>query len=579
MHNYLRTLRFALLALAGLGVAQAIEELPARVTDRTWWDRLSQDGLVVAVPDSVDAIAETYTSFALGFQMELNGRADDALKHYEAALEITPDDPELLSRRAACMLEKREFEECWRSASLALARDSLYAEALWLSAAGLVGMGRVESAIAPLRGLVAQRPDRRALNLLVNILERLKRDGEALEPLTALVRLSPSPRQHERRAAMLLRLGRHEEALEEYYAILEIAPEYPILTEVVPALLRDLGRREEIADFFRALTEKDPMMRAAWQRLVEEELHAGAWEAAETDLLRLRQLFPDEGLPILQLGLIAYRNGEIERAFELITEAAAQQADPKLVALWRMRIYFAQGVADSALQNANALIALSPDAAEAWRIRALCQAEGDKFDEALVSVSRWAELGGENDIEPLLLGATICREWGQWGQGIHLMRRALARAPDHEEVLLDYAIYLEMASQYEEAEGAIRRILARHPESAVALNFLGYMWIDQGVRLEEAEDLIKRALKIEPKNPAFLDSLGWLWYKRGDLAEAERWLDRAIEHGGRHPEIYQHMAQIKVERDKAGEARRILELGLKWFPEDVVLQEFLRSLE
>ena len=60
-------------------------------------------------------------------------------------------------------------------------------------------------------------------------------------------------------------------------------------------------------------------------------------------------------------------------------------------------------------------------------------------------------------------------------------------------------------------------MIARDPEHAAALNYLGYMLAERGERLDESVELIKRALAIDPDNGSYLDSLGWAYFKDGKL--------------------------------------------------------------
>ena len=73
-----------------------------------------------------------------------------------------------------------------------------------------------------------------------------------------------------------------------------------------------------------------------------------------------------------------------------------------------------------------------------------------------------------------------------------------------------------------------QRLLTLDPENALALNYLGYMLADRGIRLAEAETLIARALKSEPENGAYLDSMGWVYYRQGRFSKAMEYIDRAV---------------------------------------------------
>jgi tetratricopeptide (TPR) repeat protein len=101
----------------------------------------------------------------------------------------------------------------------------------------------------------------------------------------------------------------------------------------------------------------------------------------------------------------------------------------------------------------------------------------------------------------------------------------------------------ERAGARAEAEKYFAKSLALSPTNSEALNYLGYMWAEQGEKLDRAKDLIEQALKLEPDNAAILDSLGWVYYKMGKPGEAVEYLLRAVAATGKEPDatIYDHL--------------------------------------
>ncbi len=536
-------------------------------------------GESVQVPDSVTARADRWTSYSLGLQEELGGRFGEALDHYRRAGSGVSGNPDLLVRQAVCLRELRRPEEALAVARRALARDSTHTEALWITATSQVALGRFEGALQTLSRLVELGPEARAHRLMAGVYERLGRPADALEQVNHLVRLNPTmPQLLEQRAELLMKLGRVDEALADYWTILETSPQYPGITESLTSALERLGRTEELIRLYRTLRERHPrQLRAQW-RLIELLLAGNRWDEAEAELEQLRSLRPADGLPVLQLGLVAYRRGDAGRALDLLNQARLLGTDPALVWRWEMRIQFAEGNCPAALVPAESLTTRSPAEPEGWRIRSLCLAEAGQVDEALRAIDAWGKTEPDS-AEPYMLGAAICREHGRVDQTLQLLKLAARRDPDNNGIKLEYAAYLESIDRAPEAEELIQGILRDEPESAEALNFLGYMWVERGLRLDEAETLIGRALEIDPENPAYLDSMGWLWYKRGDLGKAQQWLEQAVQRGGRHPEIFTHLAQVRVEQGNVPEARQALEAGLRWSPGDTGLLEFLQSLE
>jgi tetratricopeptide (TPR) repeat protein len=140
------------------------------------------------------------------------------------------------------------------------------------------------------------------------------------------------------------------------------------------------------------------------------------------------------------------------------------------------------------------------------------------------------------------------------------------------------AVY-ERQKDFDRAESLFKEILKANPQNAVALNYIGYMLADRGVRLDEAVQYVKEALAIDPQNGAYLDSLGWAFFKLNDLEKAEEYLLRADELIQDDPTIDEHLGDLYFKTgnlQKAGEFwNRSVSIGTE--QEDV--QKVRRKLE
>lgn len=112
---------------------------------------------------------------------------------------------------------------------------------------------------------------------------------------------------------------------------------------------------------------------------------------------------------------------------------------------------------------------------------------------------------------------------------------------DQREALFMLTLVYEAMDRFEDAERTVRKVLDESPFNSPALNLLGYMYAERGVRLDEAEQMIRMALKKEPYSGAYLDSLGWVLYQRGDYENALSNLTRAAEIEGPDAVVYDHL--------------------------------------
>lgn len=104
---------------------------------------------------------------------------------------------------------------------------------------------------------------------------------------------------------------------------------------------------------------------------------------------------------------------------------------------------------------------------------------------------------------------------------------------------------LERAAKFDEAEKYLRKSLELFPDFSEAMNYLGYMWAERGVKLRDAKEMIEKAVRIEPKNAAYLDSLAWVIFKLEQPKEALPWMLRALELS-EEPDatLYDHLGDI-----------------------------------
>ncbi|MBI1317492.1 MAG: tetratricopeptide repeat protein [Candidatus Hydrogenedens sp.] len=105
-----------------------------------------------------------------------------------------------------------------------------------------------------------------------------------------------------------------------------------------------------------------------------------------------------------------------------------------------------------------------------------------------------------------------------------LERNAMPPAPLHYSLAVCY----EELEDFTETEHHLKAYLELVPDDADVINFLGYLYAEEGVKLDEAMELLNKALSLDPGNPYFMDSIGWVYYKRGDAKKAVEYIQNAI---------------------------------------------------
>ena len=129
-----------------------------------------------------------------------------------------------------------------------------------------------------------------------------------------------------------------------------------------------------------------------------------------------------------------------------------------------------------------------------------------------------------------------------------ILRRAQGleslKEPDGERLKFQLAAVYERQKEFDRAESLFKEVIKSNPDNASALNYIGYMLADRGVRLDEAVEYVEKALALDPNNGAYLDSLGWALFKLNDLAQAEKYLLKAVSIVKNDPTIHDHLGDL-----------------------------------
>jgi tetratricopeptide (TPR) repeat protein len=122
----------------------------------------------------------------------------------------------------------------------------------------------------------------------------------------------------------------------------------------------------------------------------------------------------------------------------------------------------------------------------------------------------------------------------------------------------------EAAGKIPEAEAELTAALKDQPSQPTFLNYLGYLWVDNGTRVAEGAALIARAHAAEPDDGNIQDSLGWAQYRQGQYDTAVETLEGAVAKEPANAEINDHLGdaywQVGRKREAGWQWNRVLTL-------------------
>lgn len=200
-----------------------------------------------------------------------------------------------------------------------------------------------------------------------------------------------------------------------------------------------------------------------------------------------------------------------------------------------------------------------------------------KFDEADTRLNLLSSQFPKQKLRIILMQAGLYGQQQHYEKGYKLLTDALADQPDQRDLLYTRALMAERINKLDVLEADLKKILAKSPDDAEALNALGYSLLDNAERYADAEKYLQQALKLQPNEAVIMDSFGWLQFKQGKLEQALGYLERAYAKQ-QEAEIAAHLAEVLWALGRKDEARKIFSKAIKKAPEDEYLLDFQKRI-
>jgi tetratricopeptide (TPR) repeat protein len=180
-------------------------------------------------------------------------------------------------------------------------------------------------------------------------------------------------------------------------------------------------------------------------------------------------------------------------------------------------------------------------------------------------------------IRIVLLEAELLGDSGEFERAWLLLSEALARSPGEPMLLYARSMVAEKRRDLPALEADLREMIRQQPDSALALNALGYSLTNLSDRHAEALELITRALELQPEDPAILDSMGWVQFRLGRPEQALGYLQKAFERFP-DPEVAAHLGEVLWSLGRREEALGVWKKGFDSKPDSPLIREAMQRL-
>ena len=263
-------------------------------------------------------------------------------------------------------------------------------------------------------------------------------------------------------------------------------------------------------------------------RRISGLLQSGQYVAAHSQLESLVSANPDyvEGLRLLAgtkqaLGDLTQAESLLRRALEIDSNWA-----PTLTMLGELLLVAGRGAEAVPLLQRAIQGSLADPRAVLLLVRYYL--DTGRPAAALDTATPWCNSGKADDNLSALHVAAFAA-LGRQGEAVANYRRLVTLAPDNHAASHALAVALIAANQAEEGERIVRQTLSRARPTA-ALHHTHARSLITLERFEQAELALRECVRLEPRRAEAHDSLAQLvWMRSGDISEATRALDQALE--------------------------------------------------
>ena len=492
-----------------------------------------------------------------------------AIGQYEKITAKDPKDVESWLTLGRLYRTARNSVDAEKAYSQALTIDPNNEDALTGLAIVYSDLGDTRKAIEKLQAVTNKDPNPRTLSALASSYEQLHDYRSAAEVLRKAIDLDPENSRVKRALARnLLYSGNLDESL-KYYK--EFADDDPHDTEALLRMAeiyrekRDFAKSREILDKAKASDPENLEVRYDEVNLLavagQPDKAIEALQSLLKDTERKSYSESEKGTRVNlleRLGELYRGSNQNQPAIDAFRQIA--DLDPDSGARAAAQIvdtYRAAKDFKNARSEADAARKKYPDDRGLIGAYASVLADMGKVDQGVAELRTL--LKGDHDRETQLAIAQLyerAKRYEDMGKPLDAAEKLSETKPDKETVFFMRGAMYERLKKSDASEAEFRKVLELDPDSAGALNYLGYMLADRGVRLDEAQKMITRALELDPENGAYLDSLGWVYYRENRLDDAEHALVRALSKSGvgQDPTVHDHLGDVYLKLGKTKDA-------------------------
>ena len=558
--------------------------------------------LLLCVPALLHANSRAMTHFSMGFYYLYDNELESSLDQFESSLLFEKDPPALLfSLLAEVSNILGDTENALRYAKMALRFEPKDESALQTISLVYISANRYEEAVPYLGELLKRQPDDiQVLLYLADAYNNLEDEENLIDIYNQILQYHPNFIDVALNLGYIYtKRGVFGLAEGEFERVLKLDPGNEKALFYITYIYISEGKTDKALSMFRSLDDKNLLSE---ETLEDYALNLFIEDQDPAPVLRRIENWEDVQ-PVLH-GVRHYSEGNLAEAKTVFTDVLLEEPD-NLTALnglvriaekqelwdaelrWRFRLagsYYRFGRYEKAELESGRVRQMDLWYLENRYLFGDILGSLGKIEKAIEEYEFFEQHADEPGDIHIKLGLAY-DQIGDHERAIESFSQAVKMFPENDEFLYYLGIEYRIIQDYESAIGVFKRAIelndldARYffhlgvsyermgrldeaieyldrsvqldDSSAAALNYLGYLLADGGLRLKEAREFIEMALASEPENGAYLDSMGWVLYRLEEYHKAIEYLESAVQLMDVTEEenyvIYEHLGDVYYE--------------------------------
>ncbi|UCD16970.1 MAG: tetratricopeptide repeat protein [Candidatus Zixiibacteriota bacterium] len=463
----------------------------------------------VPLPEKAMIDRRAYNHFVNGSIFEVIGEYYLANQQYREALQLYPESQEIRYTYAASSFRLRDFENALAAALELYPRD----KRAWLL---LADCYRVLDSVKQALGAYQNAAELDSTNPqiyyhIANYFQRLEQLDSAAVAFERIATLSPGADTYQQLGSLQVRAGMIEKARGNFHKSIALDSGRRNLRSYLGLIMiyENQGERQKARQYLETAAAHAPNDVLIQTRLLGYYEEDRELDKAIDIARKIIPLAPLDNNIVRRLGILYYAADSLRLADSIFTGLLENGTGNAVNLFYAGRIALQLNDYERAKRHFIRVTAVADSVVDGW-----------------LNLGLVFRLQDSIEIE------------------IATYRDGLQYMPDAEDsivLLFPLGAALERNSQFDSSVETFELILSARPEHAPALNYLGYMLADRGVRLKEARHMIEKALSIDPDNAAYIDSYGWVLFKLGRYRQALDQLQKAGEQIDDDPVVMEHL--------------------------------------